>query len=580
MSYLVLARKYRPNTFEEVVGQEGVVRTLQNAIGMKRVAHAYLFTGARGVGKTTVARLLAKALNCEQGPTATPDNTCPSCLEIIRGSSPDVFEIDGASNTGVDDIRQLRDNSQYLPARSRYKIYIIDEVHMLSTSAFNALLKTLEEPPEHVKFIFATTEAHKIPVTVLSRCQRFDFKRISSADIQAHLDKVLTAEGMQIEPEGLRIIARQAGGSIRDSLSLTDQVLAFGGETISAEQVRTALGLADAAIFEEVIEQVLQNRPDELMQLVEKLFDEGHDLKRFIEGLLWHVHRLVLFRSLKKPDELVDLLDEERERLRNQAGLADRLRWHQIFDVLSRCAEDLGRHPYPRLVLETSLLRLTAIEPVVSIDELLARAEALAKQVTSGQKPSGGGGTGSSGDTRRVPPPTRTFTPPTQQAKFTPPTQQAEPPAPQPQQAPKPGNDNNEQEAWEALVALVAKRRPSLGSFLSHARMLKASAGLVRFAFVPGSFFADQVKSDRNVKELEQLCSEFFAQATKIKIEEIEKEGNPDLAPSLADTRETQAKEIQVEKERKAREHPMVKEAIRVFGAEVIDVRTDLGRKD
>ena len=286
MSYVVLARKWRPASFDEVIGQEGVVRTLENAISMDRVAHAYLFCGARGVGKTSVARILAKALNCEEGPTPKPDNSCTSCTEIARGVSPDVFEIDGASNTGVDDVRSLRENSQYLPARSRFKIYIIDEVHMLSTSAFNALLKTLEEPPRHVKFIFATTEPHKIPLTVLSRCQRFDFKRIPSDVILEQMKKILAKEKAEIELEGIQAIAREAAGSMRDALSLTDQVLAFGGEQITAEQVYEALGLAQSGLFSEVIQQVVDNRPDQLMQLVEKLFDEGHDLKRFLEGLL------------------------------------------------------------------------------------------------------------------------------------------------------------------------------------------------------------------------------------------------------------------------------------------------------
>lgn len=226
MSYLVLARKWRPQTFGDLIGQEHVCRTLQNAIESGRVAHAFLFTGARGVGKTSAARILAKALQCEKGPAAEPCNACPACLEITAGNSVDVFEIDGASNTGVEDIRELRENVKYLPSRCRFKIFIIDEVHMLSTSAFNALLKTLEEPPSHVKFIFATTEPHKVPITILSRCQRFDFKRIPLPKIVDRLRTIVAEEKVAVSEASLTAVARKGDGSMRDSLSTLDQVLA------------------------------------------------------------------------------------------------------------------------------------------------------------------------------------------------------------------------------------------------------------------------------------------------------------------------------------------------------------------
>ncbi len=230
MSYLVLARKWRPQTFEDLVGQEHVSRTLGNAIASGRVHHAFLFTGARGVGKTSAARILAKALNCETGPTPTPCNLCPACLEISSGQGGDVFEIDGASNTGVDDVRELRENIRYLPSRSPYKIFIIDEVHMLSINAFNALLKTLEEPPAHAKFILATTEPHKIPITILSRCQRFDFRKISLPRVVGRLREIVDAEGIGISDAALGLVARRGEGSMRDALSTLDQVIAFCGE--------------------------------------------------------------------------------------------------------------------------------------------------------------------------------------------------------------------------------------------------------------------------------------------------------------------------------------------------------------
>jgi DNA polymerase-3 subunit gamma/tau len=533
---------------------------------MDRVAHAYLFCGARGVGKTTVARILAKALNCEEGPTAKPDNSCTSCTEITRGVSPDVFEIDGASNTGVDDVRSLRENSQYLPARSRFKIYIIDEVHMLSTSAFNALLKTLEEPPRHVKFIFATTEPHKIPLTVLSRCQRFDFKRIPSDLILEQLNKVLADEKAKIEEEGIQAIAREAAGSMRDALSLTDQVLAFGGEKISAEQVYEALGLAQSGLFSEVIQQVIENRPDQLMQLVEKLFDEGHDLKRFLEGLLWHVRHLILYRSLEDPDSLVGVLEEERNRLREQAQQAESLRWHQIFDVLSRALDELGRSPYPRLVVETALLRLSAIEPLVAVDDLVGQVQRLAARLESGEKISPGSGGSSSGSgSKKRDKYVEAF------QKRIPPQQKAEPKAPAKKSAP---GDSRFPKGWQELVAFVSKKKPSIGSVLNHARPLEVTPQQVKIALIPNSFFADQMKNDRNKKDLQKICRDFFKAETKLIIETAGEEAGP----TLSEAREQERKQTEDTIKKDSLSHPSVQEAIRVFGAEVEQVRINKGK--
>ena len=258
VSYLVLARKYRPQRFDDLAGQEHVARTLTNAIELGRVHHAFLFTGARGIGKTSAARILAKALCCEKGPTANPCGECAICQSIASGQSVDVLEIDGASNTGVDDVRTLREGVRYLPAEARKKVYIIDEVHMLSTSAFNALLKTLEEPPPHVVFIFATTESHKIPATILSRCQRYDFKLLSTSALATHLSQILVKENIECEPEAVRLLAREAAGSVRDGLSLLDQVLAYvGKDKITRERVAEVLGVADRSLLFQLAGTVL-----------------------------------------------------------------------------------------------------------------------------------------------------------------------------------------------------------------------------------------------------------------------------------------------------------------------------------
>jgi DNA polymerase-3 subunit gamma/tau len=295
MSYLVLARKWRPQTFAQIIGQPHVSQTLQNAIQARRVAHAYLFTGARGVGKTSVARILAKALNCEHGLSAQPCNDCSNCREITQGNAVDVQEIDGASNTGVDNIRELRETIRYRPAKSRHKIYIIDEVHMLSTAAFNALLKTLEEPPEHIVFIFATTEPHKIPATILSRCQRFDFRRIATSQIVAHLETIAREERLQLPEPVLYSIAREAEGSMRDAQSLLEQVLAFSVDGRVDTEVLDLLGVIDRHSVQRVGRAILQGEAGTCLEVVADLYRRGIDIKRFCQQLCEHFRNLTFW---------------------------------------------------------------------------------------------------------------------------------------------------------------------------------------------------------------------------------------------------------------------------------------------
>src|SRR5215475_7249485 len=279
--YQVIARKFRPQVFEDVIGQKPIVQTLQNAIQMGRIGHAYLFSGPRGVGKTTTARLLAKGLNCVTGPTITPCNNCPSCLEIAAGQSMDVLEIDAASNTGVDNVRELRENARYAPSRDRHKIFIIDEVHMLSTSAFNALLKILEEPPPHVVFIMATTERHKLPATILSRCQQFVFRTISPADIQAHLREIADRENAKIDDQGLSYIVKAAEGSMRDAQSLLDQIISFGGQEIADDDVRDLLGFIPNEILDQTIDALAERNSQQLLENVDILVDQGLNLQQY-----------------------------------------------------------------------------------------------------------------------------------------------------------------------------------------------------------------------------------------------------------------------------------------------------------
>jgi DNA polymerase-3 subunit gamma/tau len=304
LAYQVLARRWRPQKFEDVVGQDHVVRTLQNAISSGRIAHAYLFTGVRGVGKTSIARILAKALNCEKGPTPTPDNSCSICNEITAGTSVDVLEIDGASNTGVDDVRELRENVRYMPQSSRYKIYIIDEVHMLSNAAFNALLKTLEEPPPHIIFIFATTEPQKIPATILSRCQRFDFKRIPREKILESLKQISISEGVTIEESDLRLIAREAEGSMRDALSLLDQVISFAGKMVPKGEVQKALGIIDRTWVTEMAQGIIDRDSARALEVLAKGYEHGYDLKQMLKDLIAHFRNMAITRAVANPTRL------------------------------------------------------------------------------------------------------------------------------------------------------------------------------------------------------------------------------------------------------------------------------------
>jgi DNA polymerase-3 subunit gamma/tau len=336
MSYLVLARKWRPQVFEDVVGQEHVTRTLQNAIKTGRVAHAYLFTGARGVGKTSAARILAKALNCINGPTPIPCNICESCKEIAGGSSMDVFEIDGASNTGVDDIRELRENIKFPPIKGRYRIYIIDEVHMLSTNAFNALLKTLEEPPSHVIFVFATTDPQKIPVTILSRCQEFDFKRIPAILIQERLKAIAESERIKITDRGLHIIAREADGGMRDAQSILDQVISFAGEDVSDEDVAKSLGVIDREVLKNVVTSIMERKPAGCIKVVERVYDYGYDVRLFCKNLLEYIRNLIVLKVIKDPGQLIDLPDGEIAELKTLSDGFSQDELQQLFAILSR----------------------------------------------------------------------------------------------------------------------------------------------------------------------------------------------------------------------------------------------------
>ncbi len=376
MAYLVLARKYRPQRFAEVVGQPHVVRTLQNALRKGRLAHALLFSGIRGIGKTTVARIVAKALNCEAEDPAEPCNTCLPCREITEGRSLDVIEIDAASNRGIDEIRELRENLKFMPARGRAKVYIIDEAHMLTREAANALLKSLEEPPPHVYFILATTEPHRLPVTILSRCQRYDFRRIPVATLVAHLREVARREGTEIEEDALTLIAKEAEGSLRDALSLLDQALAYGVRT--REELIEAFGLAERGLVEALARALIRRDLAEVFRLSEEAYQQGVDLIYLSENLTeFFRHLLACKVSPGGPGE--DLSPAEAALLRELSVEVETEEALLLFQQLLRGTEALKRTPYPHLTFELNLARLCEMGKLTSLRVIFQKLEELSR---------------------------------------------------------------------------------------------------------------------------------------------------------------------------------------------------------
>jgi len=376
MSYLVLARKARPQTFDEVVGQRPVVKTLQNSLLRDRVAHAILFSGVRGVGKTTLARIMAKAINCEKGPAQNPCNACESCRTITAGSSLDLYEIDGASNRGIQEIRELKEKIRFLPTSSKFRIIIIDEVHMLTNEAFNALLKTLEEPPAHVYFMFATTELHKIPITILSRCQRYELKRVAPVELGRHLQSLAEADGVRMEQGALDLIVREADGSVRDGLSLLDQVFSFGEKNISTDDVVQVLGLVSREALLRLTRALLERDAGSALQVLDETFSYGMDLKRFTADLLGCFRTLILSK-IQGCDPLLDMSQAELALFQELARVYSLQTLHMKLTLLMQGVEEMRYSTQPRLALETTFLKVIESHEVTPVATLLSRLDSL-----------------------------------------------------------------------------------------------------------------------------------------------------------------------------------------------------------
>ncbi len=543
-SYQVIARKWRPGVFDEVVGQAHVTRTLRNAISSGRIAHAYLFSGPRGVGKTTAARILAKCLNCSTGPTTTPCNECASCKGITGGSSVDVFEIDGASNNSVDNVREISESVRYVPSEGRYKVYIIDEVHMLSQAAFNALLKTLEEPPPHAIFIFATTEVHKIPATILSRCQRFDFKRIPLREIQARLVEIVTREGVRFEDKALYLIAREADGSMRDSQSLLEQVLSFSGGELKEGDVAEALGLMGRSVLYELSEAIIGKDSKACLNIVEKVYKFGYDFKRGCSDLLEHIRDLTVIKATGDAS-LLDLPDSEIGRLQDISGRVGPERLHMLFSVLSKGYEEVSRSSHPRYALEMTLMRAAHLDEAEPVSVLIERLEDIASRI--------GGAT--------MAQPQR----PVQQATATPPSQAApktlpwKKESPQPEARPVEARPQPAKEAEEVAAerkeAAVKDDRAGLREFLEKRNPALAESLRTASVEISGDIVTIKSSNERlqgkikvNRAVIEAACRDFFKRPVALDL------GDGEAA--------------------KKKEHdPVVMDALRIFGGRIIEDR-------
>ena len=532
MSYLVLARKWRPQSFDDIAGQGHISRTLQNAIRTNRIAHAYLFTGVRGVGKTTAARILAKALNCERGPTPEPCNQCSHCEEITNGNSIDVLEIDGASNRGIDEIRQIIENVRYQPAKCRFKIYIIDEVHQVTKDAFNALLKTLEEPPPSVKFILATTEPHRLPETILSRCQRFDFRRISLREIVERLADIANKEGHSHEQ--VLEFAEPAGDKV-------------GQSTVDEKVLQDILGLAERQILYEISSAVVQGDARRCVEFVAAVVVEGRDLCRLSRDLLEHFRNLLVVRLLesgtKKSEglasgQLLDLPDQEVEDLRSQAADLSLETLLDYFDFMAAGDEDVARSAHPRFALETVLVRLATLPKTLPVVQLLERLEKLEKKL--------------SGEMRTVSEPIKDTLIQSPRAVASAPSA-AVPIA------------SDREKVWQDFVAFVRREKKFLASHLEAGTALELSPRQLRVGIVERHHL-NYLQDMENLSALTNLAKQFFAADVTV-----------DITGLAADDAARKNESLGTGAAEQGEGSPMVKEALRIFGGSVKTVRRENG---
>jgi len=590
MDYQVSARKYRPGTFDDVIGQPHVVQTLVNAMTTKRIAQAYLFSGTRGVGKTTVARILAKALNCEQGPTGMPCGICVNCMEIAQGHSVDVIEIDGASNTSVDDVREIRENVKFTPFKGAYRVYIIDEVHMLSNSAFNALLKTLEEPPPHVVFIFATTEIHKIPATILSRCQHYNFRRIAKTEIIARLRHVAEQDGIKLEERSLAALARASEGSMRDGLSLLDQAVAFGGKSIVHAELETLLGAVPQELLRSLIQAIISQDSAAALRSLSQLIEGGHDLRAYCADVVEYLRNLLVVSVTASQEwpALIGASADDLAQLAADKGSLTPEHIQQLFALFTQAEDALRFSAHPRFVLETAAVKATR----------LLRKEAVAPEQPARAASSGPTQTAAvrsetpptSRPVGAAPKPFRSTAPPAvapairpapggAAAKTIQPSSSE--PATRPAGAPTTGARTPQAVTldWERLQEEVGHSFPNIAPFLEMGRLVAIEGNAVTIGFGKQATVARAMleKSD-NIHALTSLCERMSGQPVRVRVVELTDTDPP--GPTMAQIRTAKEQEQKLVLLERAKAHPVVKEALEIFGAELADVRTIPNRQE
>jgi DNA polymerase-3 subunit gamma/tau len=549
MSYQVIARKWRPQTFEEVVGQKATEQTLRNAILQNRIAHAYLFAGPRGVGKTTTARILAKALNCVQGPTPTPCNVCDSCKEIAAGNSLDVLEIDAASNRGIDEIRELRENVKYAAARDRYKVFIIDEVHMLTTEAFNALLKTLEEPPERVVFILATTELHKVPATILSRCQTFNFRTISYQEIYDRLAKISSEEQIQIGEGALSAIVQASEGSMRDAQSLLDQVISFCGKQVEDAQARELLGVIPRQLLEGFTVAIVKNDPRAVLRLVDSLIQSGHNLQHFVREILAHFRDLLLVKVVGEDAQLVPMPAADLARLKELSGEFSEEDLTRFFRILVDTESQLRWSSQPRFHLEMGLMKIMQARRLVSLEKLLAGLEGILQ--------------GGSGRESVLLPAAAPSSPPGDSRSL------GYPATPQPiasaaGPSPKPRN------IVEELKSKVAQRSPMVSSLLDHALEIRLLENGIEIGFPrQSSFHFEMLQSTENLQLLREVMEAVAGGPREVKVVMMDKEPTP--ANSASGNSVPHNPKVKLME--RVKQNPRVQSFLEAFQGEITDVK-------
>ncbi len=566
MGYQVTARKWRPQTFDDVVEQQHVTRTLRNAIRLGRIAHAYLFAGTRGVGKTTMARVLAKALNCEQGPTEHPCNTCQSCLEITQGTSLDIVEIDGASNRGIDEIRDLRERLRYLPTRGRYKVYILDEVHMLTKEAFNALLKTLEEPPAHVVFVFATTELERIPYTIVSRCQRFEFKRVSLTGLVEQLEHITQSEGIHISRACLMRIAKAAEGSMRDAQSLLDQVVAYCGMEVRDEDVDQILGYVGIEMLAQCLRALCQQDATATLHTMTLLQSEGHEAIGIARALLEGLRHLIVLKTVPHPEELIPLSEADIETLRAVAALASIEEIYGQFHVLSAAEQTLRHASNAFLGLEMTLVRMACIgrvQPLQTILEHLQRLEtglpAVPVPATAEEERSAA---------VRARPARNGPVEYTQTSARSTGAAEATVPAPVPamslSEAPQNAVLSTAEGLWEALQQRVTERRPPLGGHMQHGRPLVLDEHKLVIGFA-NKFSLEYLRDPENLVMLRDAAQTLLGRSFNIALEPSDvRAAEINGTPETGATAEPQAGALE---EAQRQKNELKQAVIDIFGA-------------